>query len=97
MVGKQQVRHNLARVLAFTLAMLFVLFVAQSLIHSHGKGQNEATCQVCQATHIGSGPKSQTESLVGPLLATGYVQPFVVTVHVEFFFHDSASRAPPTA
>lgn len=97
MIGKLKTRPSVVRVLALSLAALFVLLVAQGLSHSHAKGQNEATCQVCQAAHIGSAPKALTPSLFSPLLATGYVQPFVVTIHQEFFFHDSPSRAPPTA
>src|SRR5208282_4859650 len=96
MLGKRNATYHLARVLAFTFAVLFVLFVAQGLSHSHANGQSEAACQICQAAHVGSAPKSLTGSLVGPLPSIGYVQPFVVTVHQEFFFHDSPSRAPPT-
>ena len=97
MVGKHNERHNLARVLAVTLVALFILFVGQALSHSHAKGQSEAACQVCQAAHIGSAPKALVPSLFSPLLAIGYVQPFVVTIHQEFFFHNSPSRAPPAA
>jgi hypothetical protein len=97
MIGKFKMRRGLVRVLALSLAVLFVLFVAQALIHSHAKGQNEAACQVCQAAHIGSAPTEATTSLLGPLLATGSVRPLVLTIHQEFFFHDSPSRAPPAA
>jgi hypothetical protein len=90
-------RNDWVRVFALTLAVLSVLFVAQALSHSHAKGQNEAACQICQAAHIGSAPTAGTASLVSPLVATEYVQPFVVTIQQEFFFHDSPSRAPPTA
>jgi hypothetical protein len=96
MVDKRNERLNLTRLLALALAVLFVLFVGQALIHSHAKGQSEAACQVCQAAHIGSSPKVLASSLFIPLLAIEYVQPFVVTIHQEFFFHDSPSRAPPT-
>src|ERR1700730_15907409 len=77
MVGKRNMRHSLVKVLALSLAVVFVFFVAQVLLHSHAKGQNEATCQVCQAAHLGSIPTAGTTSLVAPLLAGGYVQPFV--------------------
>jgi len=83
-------------VFALTLAVLSVLFVAQALAHTHSKGQNEAACQVCQAAHLGSALIAGAASLVSLLLATGYVHPFIVTVHQEFLFHDSPSRAPPT-
>jgi hypothetical protein len=97
MVGKHKTRRDLVRVLALSLAVLFVLFIGQALNHSHARGQNEAACQVCQAAHIGSGPKALTPWLFSPLLAIGYVQPFVVTIYQEFFFHDAPSRAPPSA
>jgi hypothetical protein len=97
MVGTHKTRHSLVRVLALTLAVMSVLFLSQVLSHSHAKGQTEATCQVCQAANLGSAPTAGTPSLVAPLLATGHVQPFVLAFHEEFFFHDSPSRAPPTA
>jgi hypothetical protein len=97
MVGKRKTRHDWVRPFALSLAILFVLLFAKVLSHSHAKGQNEATCQVCQAAHLGSAPEAGTTWLFGPLPAAGYVQPFVVTIHQEFFFHDSPSRAPPSA
>jgi len=97
MLGRHNTRRNSVRVLALTLAVLFALFAAQALIHSHVEGQNEAACQLCQAAHLGSAPTAGTASLVSPLLAAGYVQPFIVTIHQELFFHDSPSRAPPSA
>jgi hypothetical protein len=36
-------------------------------------------------------------TLFSPLLAIGFVRPFVVTIHQELFSHDSPSRAPPSA
>jgi hypothetical protein len=77
--------------------MLFVLFVAQAASHSHAKGQNEATCQVCQAAHLGPAPQAGILLLHAHLLSTGYVQPFRSGFHEELFFHDSPSRAPPSA
>jgi hypothetical protein len=97
MVSKYTKRSDLIRVLAVCLAILSLLFVAQALNHSHAKGQSEAACHVCQTAHIGAAPKALAPSLFSPLLAIGFVQPFVVTVHQELFFHDSPSRAPPAA
>jgi len=96
MAGRYKTAPNSARALALATAILFVLFAAQALTHSHADGQNEAACQLCQAAHLGSAPTAGIASLVNPLLATGYVQPFVVTIHQELFFHDSPSRAPPS-
>jgi hypothetical protein len=97
MVGKHTTRHALVRMLALALVVLFVVFSAQALGHSHDKGQNEATCQVCQAAHIGSAPSSVALWLFTPLAASGYVEPFVAAFHQELFFHDCPSRAPPAA
>jgi hypothetical protein len=97
MGGKHKSKHAWVRMLVFALAVLFVVFSAQALGHSHEKGQNEATCQVCQAAHIGSAPASVGLSLLTPIPASGYVEPFVVAFHQELFSHDCPSRAPPTA
>jgi hypothetical protein len=97
MGGKHTTRRALVRLLALSLVVLFVVFSAQALGHSHDKGQNETTCQVCQAAHIGSAPASVTPSFFVPLVVSGYIEPFVATFHLELFFHDSPSRAPPAA
>lgn len=97
MAGRSKTTHVLARVLALTLAIVFVVFLSQVASHSHAKGQNEATCQVCQAAHLGPGPQAGALAVQVPLLSTGYVQPFVLAFHDELFFHDSPSRAPPAA
>jgi len=97
MVDGAKMRKNLARLVAFNLVLLFVVFVSQVASHSHAKGQNEATCQVCQAAHLGPAPQAGILLLQAPLLSTRYVQPFLPALHEELFFHDSPSRAPPTA
>ncbi len=97
MVGKHKTAHDLARVLALTVAVLFLVFYVQALSHSHANGRDEAACQLCQAAHIGTAPASVVPSLLTPLLTIGYVQPFVLSFHQELFFHDSPSRAPPSA
>ena len=97
MVDGAKVRGNLARLLAFSLAILFVVFISQVAGHTHAKGQNEATCQVCQAAHLGPAPQAGILLLHAPLQSTRYVQPFLSALHEELFFHDSPSRAPPSA
>ena len=96
MVDGAKTRSNLARLLAFSLAMLFVVFVSGVASHTHAKGQSEATCQVCQAAHLGPVPETGIFLPYAPL-STGYVQPFLAAFHEELFFHDSPSRAPPSA
>ena len=97
MVGRPKTRGKLARLLAFSLAVLFVVFVSQVVSHSHAKGQDEATCQICQAAHVAPAPAAGIPLVVAPLVAAGYVQPFLSALHEELFFHDSPSRAPPSA
>jgi hypothetical protein len=97
MVDGAKMRKNLARLLAFSLALVFVVFISQVGSHTHLKGQNEATCQVCQAAHLGPAPQAGILLLHAPLLSTAYVQPFLSAFHEELFFHDSPSRAPPSA
>ena len=85
-----------ARALALVLAIVVVVFLAQVTVHTHANGQNETTCQVCQAAHLGSIlPTGTLPICVTPQVA-GYVAPFVVADHDEHFFHDSPSRAPPS-
>src|SRR4030088_709270 len=94
---KAQARGDLLRVMALTLAIFSILFLSQVLNHSHAKGQNEANCQVCQAAHLVSPLTASALAYHAPLFAAGYVQPFVLKFHQELFFHDSPSRAPPSA
>jgi hypothetical protein len=97
MVDGAKMRKTLARLLAFSLVVVFVVFVSQVESHTHAKGQNEATCQVCQAAHLGPAPQAGVLLLHAHLLSTGYIQPFLSAFHEELFFHDSPSRAPPSA
>jgi hypothetical protein len=97
MVDGANTRRTLDRLVAFSLVMLFVVFVSQVASHSHANGQNEATCQVCHATQLGPAPQAGILLLHAPLLSTGYIQPFLRAFHEELFFHDSPSRAPPSA
>lgn len=97
MVDGPKTKRSLARLFAFGLAAVLVVFVAQVAAHSHANGQNEATCQVCHAAHLGPTSEAGTLSLHAPLLSAGYVQPFLPAFHEELFFYDSPSRAPPSA
>ena|SRR5690349_19404243 len=97
MADRPNTKRRLARLFAFSLALLFVVFVSQVVSHSHVNGQNEATCPVCQAAHFGPAPQAAILLLQAPLVSTGYVQPFLSAFHEELFFHDSPSRAPPSA
>jgi len=97
MVDRPNSKGKLAKLLAFSLALFFVAFVSQAASHLHANGQSEATCQVCQAAHLGPAPQVGILLPHAPLLSGGYVQPFLSAFHEELLFHDSPSRAPPTA
>jgi hypothetical protein len=97
MGANHKTNHDLVRMLALALALLFVVFCSQAVGHSHENGQSEAACQVCQAAHIGSGPASVAPTLFTPLTVAGYIEPFVVSFHQELYSHDCPSRAPPSA
>jgi hypothetical protein len=97
MLSRPTPMRSLVRVAAIALAFLFVVFGAQAASHSHNNVQDEASCQICQVAHIGSAPAPATLSLFTPILASGYVQPFILKFYQELFFHDSPSRAPPIA
>jgi hypothetical protein len=84
------------RVSIFVLAVLLAVFLTQVATHIHQDGQNETSCQVCQAAHLSSILPSATLLLVFVAPQTvGYVKAFVVAYHSEVFVHDSPSRAPP--
>lgn len=83
------------RVLACTLAVLFVLFFAQVSTHSHPNGQHETSCQVCHGAHITIAPEASTLE-PHAMIAFETVRPNNVVFHQEFFLRDCASRAPPT-
>src|SRR5215469_2323291 len=97
MVDRPKTTGPLPRLLALSLAVLLVVFVCQAASHLHANGQGEATCQVCQAAHVAPAPQAGILVLHAPFAATGYVQPFLSSLHEELFFHDSPSRAPPSA
>jgi hypothetical protein len=82
------------RVLAFTLALVFALFFAEVVVHTHPNGQSDATCQVCQGAHVAPAPIAGT-LVVGALVALEYVRPAVVSFFQELRFEDCPSRAPP--
>src|SRR5215472_13283498 len=97
MGSRAKVGQRLARFLAITLALFFVVFLSRAISHSHLKGGNESACHVCQAAHVAPVSQAGTQALESPLLAIGYVQQFLLALHEELFFHDSPSRAPPVS
>jgi hypothetical protein len=82
------------RIVAFSLAVLFVLFFAQVATHTHENGQNEGSCQVCQGAHIAPAPMTSTLA-PDSLIAFESVRPGSITFQQDVFFDDRLSRAPP--
>jgi hypothetical protein len=88
---------GLHKVVALTLVVLSVFVLTHVLSHSHRNGQTEAGCQVCQAAHARSIPTAEMQRNAVPLVAVGYVQPFVASFHETSLPQYSSSRAPPVA
>ena len=86
-----------ARTLALTIACCMLVFLVQVVVHAHENGQDEATCRVCHAAHMGAAPAINALLLAAPLLPSGSVQEIAVQFHKDLFGHDSPSRAPPIA
>jgi hypothetical protein len=86
-----------ARTLALAIACCIVVFLIQVVIHDHESGQNEATCRVCHAAHMGVAPTVSALLLAAPLFPSGCVHEIAVQFHKDLFSHDSPSRAPPIA
>lgn len=88
---------NWTRVFTFALAVLFLLFLIHVATHNHQNGQNDPTCQLCQAAHLGSILPSVVSLVFTTPQAVAYVVAFVAAYHNEFSFHYSPCRAPPAA
>jgi hypothetical protein len=95
MVGLHNSRPS-SKVSALVLAMLFIVFVAGAVAHSHGNGHADGACQVCHAGHLSAPQQALPQGLFAPLIAVGDVRQFVLSVHQESFLRESASRAPPS-
>lgn len=95
MVRTRKTISGWTRVLAFTLALAFALFCAQTASHVHQNGQDEASCQVCQAAHMAPAPVAAS-AVPYILIAVEYVRPDTLTFDQELFFGDCDSRGPPS-
>jgi hypothetical protein len=96
----QSVAHSLSRrlfkPLAFSLALLSVLFLIQIVPHAHAKHQDEAACRICQVGHLGVTPAVSAISLSVPFVNFGQVAPIAILISSQNFITHSPSRAPPT-
>ncbi len=96
----QSVAHSLSRrlfkPLAFSLALLSLLFLVQLVPHAHAKSHDEAACRICQVGHIGVTPAVSAPSLSVPFIAFGQVAPVAILISSQNFTSHSPSRAPPS-
>jgi len=88
-------KPNHAGAIALTLALLFVVFVTQSGVHSHANGQDDPACGLCQVAHIGIAPAITGVLLSLILLHFGEIPTLVCQYFAEQFSAQSPSRAPP--
>ena len=95
----QPVTHSLSRrlfkPLAFSLALLSVLFLIQIVPHAHAKHQDEAACRICQVGHLGVTPAVSAITLSVPFVSFGQIAPSAILISSQNFTSHSPSRAPP--
>ena len=88
-------KRSLVRVIAIALAFLFVVFGSQAASHFHNNAQDEASCRHLRKRHTSALLQHPPLLLFTPILASGYVQPFVLKVLSRAFFYDSPPWSPP--
>ncbi len=89
--------RRFARPLAFALTLLSLFFLLQLIPHGHANRQDEATCGLCQAAHVGVRPAvSGSIAPSVPLVPLGEVTAPSAGAATESFFSHSPSRAPPS-
>jgi hypothetical protein len=93
------VAHSLSRrlfkPLAFSLALLSLLFLIQVFPHAHANNHEEAACQICQVSHLGVTPAVATITLSIPFVSFGEIVLAETCTPSETLSSRSSSRAPP--
>jgi len=87
--------RRLATCVAFSLALLSLIFLLQVVPHSHSGGHDEPNCRLCQAAHLGIAPAISITLLSLVLLHCGEILAPLRLRITESFSAQSASRAPP--
>ena len=87
--------RRLATCVAFSLALVSLLFLLQVVPHSHTGGRDEPNCRLCQAAHLGVAPSVSVTLLSLILLFFGEILTPLCPHFAEPFFGQSSSRAPP--
>jgi hypothetical protein len=89
-------RQSLIRVIAFALAVTALIFLVQTVSHTHPDGQEQAVCQLCQITHAGILATATVCVPFAALVPNGPLEQPILFVHTEDFSFDFPARAPPT-
>lgn len=87
---------RIGKPVAAALALLGLAFLLQLTPHTHTSGQDEAACGLCQVAHVGVTPAVSAPVLCAPLVSFGLIAKVTASFVPEFFFSESASRAPPS-
>lgn len=97
----QSVAHSLTRrlfkPLAFSLALLSLLFLAQVFPHSHANNHEASACAICQIGHVGVTQAVSSVSASVPFVNFGRVIPAAAIAFFDPVSSDSPSRAPPSS
>ena len=87
--------RRLFKPLAFSLALLSLLFLVQVVPHAHTNNHEEAACRICQVNHLRVSPAVSAITLSVPLVSFGQVTAVAVLTSTQNFSPHSSSRAPP--
>ncbi|MGH9775607.1 MAG: hypothetical protein ACRD50_11740 [Candidatus Acidiferrales bacterium] len=89
-------KKNLTRFMAFSLALIAVLFVIETSAHFHANGMDDGICQVCHLAHIGPLQQFSSPVAAGTPVELGRVKPAdSAKAGLQLFSRQHPSRAPP--
>jgi len=88
-------QQRLVRTLGIALAIVALIFLVQTIFHSHPNGQEQSACQLCQIAHAGILAKAPVSVPFAALVPTGPVEQPTLLVHEEDFSFGFPARAPP--
>jgi len=89
-------KQSWVRTMGMALAVVALIFLIQTVSHSHPDGQEQAVCQLCQIAHAGILATATVCVPFAALVPTGPVEQPTLFVHEEEFSFGFPARAPPT-
>jgi hypothetical protein len=89
-------KQSLVRTVGVTLAIVALIFLVETVSHSHPDGQEQAACQLCQIAHTGIVATATVCVPFAALVPTGPVEQPSLFLHDEDFSFGFPARAPPT-